>query len=296
MICGSEGTLGVITEVTVAAHRKPQASHYEGWMFRDFPSAVHFLREMIQSGMAPQVVRLSDDEETRITLAMAGMSGIKGGLFNLFRGFNRLRNGCLCIFGWEGERAEINLRRLELAQKAMRAHGVRLGKKVGGRWKDSRFVGPYLRDHLLDSGVLVETFETATTWSNLESLRAAATAAVKATLPDALLECHVSHVYPDGASLYFTVIGKQTEDPVKQWTVAKVAITGAIVQNGGALSHHHGIGSDHLPWMGTRVGNVGFSALAGLKRQLDPTGVMNPGKLIPSMARQAQGVPVQAPV
>ncbi len=158
--------------------------------------------------------------------------------------------------------------------------GTSLGEDEG--WSTGRFHGPYLRDSMLDVGVLVETLETVTFWSRLHQVYDA----VKAALTDSLGEgtlvlCHISHVYETGASLYFTVAAKQTDDPLAQWQAAKAAASDAIIDNGASITHHHAVGQDHKPWLAREIGPVGVRMLRALKADLDPTGVLNPGVLIP---------------
>jgi alkyldihydroxyacetonephosphate synthase len=134
--------------------------------------------------------------------------------------------------------------------------------------------------------VMVETLETATTWSNLDNLYAAVRGALWTSLSEAgtppLVMCHVSHLYPSGASLYFTFIAAQQRgQEIEQWRVAKTAACDAIVAAGGTITHHHAIGTDHAPWMRAEVGDLGIELLRAVKEKLDPRGVMNPGKLLP---------------
>ena len=136
---------------------------------------------------------------------------------------------------------------------------------------------------LLDLGVLVETLETATFWSRLPGLYARVCAALTDALADdsPLVACHVSHVYPTGASLYFTVAARQREDGVEQWTRAKRAASEAIVAAGATITHHHAVGRDHRPWLAEEIGPVGVEMLRAVKERLDPFGVLNPGALVP---------------
>jgi alkyldihydroxyacetonephosphate synthase len=147
-----------------------------------------------------------------------------------------------------------------------------------------RYEGPYLRDALMDSGVLVETLETATSWANVLALHDIVAATLRAELHDecpALVGCHVSHVYPSGASLYFTVLARAGTRPRERWAAAKAAACDAILDSGGTITHHHAVGVDHLPYMEREVGEDGIAVLRALATQLDPAGIMNPGKLIP---------------
>ena len=153
-------------------------------------------------------------------------------------------------------------------------------------WRRSRFEAPYLRDELMTLGVMVETLETATQWSNLLRLHDRVSAAIAAALRSCgtpgLVMCHVSHLYETGASLYFTFLAARGgEDELGQWHAAKRAASDAIVQGGGTITHHHAIGRDHAPWMRAEVGEVGVDLLRAAMERLDPVGIMNPGKLLP---------------
>ncbi|MFZ1997384.1 MAG: FAD-linked oxidase C-terminal domain-containing protein, partial [Solirubrobacteraceae bacterium] len=155
---------------------------------------------------------------------------------------------------------------------------------AGDAWVAGRYRGPYLRDALLDAGALVETLETVTFWAALTGLYRAVATALRDTLtdlgtPPAVL-CHISHVYPTGASLYFTVACAQLEDPIAQWEAAKRAAGEAILAAGGSITHHHGVGTDHREPYSREVGALGIEVLRAVKRTLDPVGVLNPGILL----------------
>jgi alkyldihydroxyacetonephosphate synthase len=167
--------------------------------------------------------------------------------------------------------------------------GIPLGARPGRSWLRSRYLGPYLRDVLLGHGIVVETLETATTWSSLLGLHDGVTRALGDALRERgtppLVGCHVSHLYPAGASLYFTFMARALPgQELDQWRAAKEAASRAIVENGGTITHHHAIGRDHLPWMRDEVGDLGVELLRAAKERLDPRGIMNPGKLIPPPA------------
>jgi alkyldihydroxyacetonephosphate synthase len=247
----------VITAVTLRVHRVAE-ERYEGWLLPDFETGCDALRQLEQAGLAPKVARLSDEEETRTALALAGASGLV-----------RRVAGERCLLVLSSHGRDVG--------RILRAAGARYAtRKPGERWAHSRFDGPHLRDDLIDRGVMVETLETATSWSNLGALRSA----VRAALPGLLVGCHVSHLYPTGASLYFTVLGRRSDDPVAQWRALKAAATDAIAAAGGTITHHHAVGRDHAPWMAAEVGELGVGVLRALKDRCDPAGIMNPGKLL----------------
>jgi alkyldihydroxyacetonephosphate synthase len=287
LLVGSEGILGVITSATLRVRPLPRARHYEGWSFRSFEGAAESLRAIEQAGASPDVARLSDAEETRLSMALSssGSATERAG-----RAYLRLRGhegGCLAFTGFEGAPDQVAARRGRTAGMLRAAGGLSLGTGPGRSWLKGRFSAPYLRDELLDRGVMVETLETATTWSNLHRLYAAVGAALRDALASRgtppLVMCHISHLYPSGASLYFTFIARQEHGAeLEQWWAAKAAACDAIDANGGTITHHHAVGRDHAPWMPAEIGELGVEALRAVKERLDPTGIMNPGKLLPA--------------
>ena len=286
LLVGSEGVLGVITRATLKVRAKPEERRYEAWMFRSFEDGAEAFRKLEQGGVAPDVARLSDQAETRLSLALTGQGSLKqraGLRYVRMRGYD---GGCIAVLGFEGDRTGV-ARRTGLATRVMRrTGGLALGAGPGRAWERGRYAGPYLRDALLDHGVMAETLETAHEWSHLMDLyRAVGTAiegalAARGTPP--LVMCHISHLYPSGASLYFTFLARQEADAeLDQWRAAKVAASDAIAQAGATITHHHAIGRDHAPWMRAEIGDLGLAALHSVKDRLDPAGIMNPGKLFP---------------
>jgi alkyldihydroxyacetonephosphate synthase len=287
LLVGSEGTLGVIHELTLRVRPIPEQSRYEGVFFTDFQAGATALRELAQEGLAPTVARLSDEAETRMSLALAGSGGIKGRAGRAYLGVRGYRSGCLAILGFEGSARELAARRPAALELVRRHGGLPVGRAPGEAWRAQRFAAPYLRDELLTYGVMVETLETAATWSKLMELYRAVAHAIDGSLAaqgtPGLVMCHISHLYETGASLYFTFLARQREgEELAQWQAVKDAAGDAIVRHAGTITHHHAIGTAHLPWMEREVGSTGLDALRALKAQLDPTGIMNPGKLLPS--------------
>ncbi len=286
LLVGSEGTLGVISELSLRVRAAPLERVYEGVFFADFAAGVETLRELAQQRACPEVARLSDQAETRMSLALAGERGIKGRLGRTYLGLRGYREGCLAILGFEGKSSEIASRRKRALALARRGGGLAVGRSPGEAWLRSRFSAPYLRDELLTQGVMVETLETATQWSNVQALHRAVSAAIAESLSaggtPGLVMCHVSHLYETGASLYFTFLARQREgEELEQWRAAKQAASRAIVSGGGTITHHHAVGRDHAPWIEDEVGREGVAVLRALKAELDPAGIMNPGKLLP---------------
>jgi alkyldihydroxyacetonephosphate synthase len=283
LVLGSEGTLGVITEVSCRVRRAPDTRAYEGWMAEDFEAGCEIVRELAQRQEAPDVLRLSDEEETRGSLELAGTEGLQRRALDAYLRLRRRQGGCLVICGWEGERESVRRRR-SLTRKRLRLGGaVPLGGSAGRSWERNRYGGPYLRDELINLGVLVETLETAHTWSRLDQLYGAVGDALRGALGErSIVMCHVSHAYPDGASLYFTFLTRARRgEELEQWREAKTAGCEAIVAAEGTITHHHAVGRDHAPYMRAEVGELGLEALRAVKERLDPAGIMNPGKLLP---------------
>ena len=275
LILGSEGAFGVITEVTVRVRKLPAEKVYEGWRWPSFAAGADAMRTLAQAGLLPTVIRLSDEAETSINLARPAEIG---GEAESDSG----AGGCMMIAGYEGEPAANAAKRAAVTAVLADLGGTCLGEEPGQAWAHGRFNAPYLRDSLLDVGVLVETLETATFWSNREALYAGVKTALETALGEGtIVLCHISHVYETGCSLYFTVAAKEQADPLPQWLAAKAAANDAIVAAGASITHHHAVGSDHRPWLTAEIGELGASMLRAVKADLDPTGILNPGVLIP---------------
>jgi alkyldihydroxyacetonephosphate synthase len=286
LIVGSEGALGVITEVEARVRPAPAQRRYEAWMAADFGSGGEVVRALAQAGALPDVVRVSDRTETRISLMLSGSQGAKRALASAYLRLRGRADGAVVIFGWDGDRDSV-ARRRALATRRLRAAGAApLGASPGRAWERGRYEGPYLRDELLDLGYLAETLETAHEWSRLtelyEKVRSAIENALSSQGTPGLVMCHLSHAYPDGASLYYTFLARaRTGEELEQWRAVKTAACEAIIAAGGTITHHHGVGRDHLPYMRREIGELGVEALRAAKERLDPAGIMNPGKLIP---------------
>ena len=284
LLLGSEGVLGIITDVTLRVRPKPREQRYDAYALTDFGAGRQALRELAQDGAAPDLARLSDEDETRLSLQLASHPTASG-LLRAYLGARRRADGCLLIAGFDGEPARVARRRAHVRAVMRRHRAVALGSAPGAAWAKGRFHGAYVRDELLRRGVLVDTLETATTWTNLPYVHRAVRAALRDALTKRgtppLVGCHVSHLYATGASLYFTFLARQERGAeLEQWRAAKAAATDAICATGATLSHHHAVGTDHAPWLGDEVGALGVEALRALKNRLDPAGIMNPGKLV----------------
>jgi alkyldihydroxyacetonephosphate synthase len=271
LVIGSEGLFGVITEVAVRVRPKVENPVYEGLVVDGWDAGVALIRDLAQRGALADVTRLSDVDETEVAIELSG--GSKAEYLKRYLRLRGIKQPCLVILGWEGRPRSVTMGSL---------HGhrfVRLGRAMGEAWRHGRFNGPRQRDALLDSGVCVETLETATHWSKLPELYAAVRGALTSALGAPVIMCHISHAYETGASLYFTVLVPRSDEPVSQWQQAKTAACEAI-SGLGTITHHHAVGRDHAPYLRAEIGELGVDVLRAVKDRLDPTGILNPGKLV----------------
>lgn len=266
---GSEGTLGVIAEAWLRVRRRPRFRARAAIRFDDFGSAVAATRDVAQSGLAPANCRLLDPLEAMLGAAVTD-------------GSSRL------LLGFESADQPVTAA-LARAVELCRGHGGAVDESTAdsaAEWRDTFLRAPYLRDGLARLGVVVETVETACTWSELDELHAAvvadvAEAGIEATGSPAVVTCRFTHVYPDGPAPYFTVYaaGRRGAE-VEIWDRLKRVAADAITAHGGTVTHHHAVGRDHRPWY-DRQRPVPFAlALAAAKRALDPAGILNPGALL----------------
>jgi alkyldihydroxyacetonephosphate synthase len=293
VLIGSEGTYGVITEANMRVHSSPEVQDYRGFLFHKLESGLEALRNLMQEGPCPTIARLSDAEETAGFAALAsehqGLRLLGDKALEMYlaqRGYALDSGSHFLVLGYDGD-VEAVKASWKQASVVCRDHGgLALGRAAGDSWKRDRFNQPYLRDILLGAGVMVDTLETATVWSNLVNLYEHVKSAMRAAIRDAgggpgYVMTHFSHLYEWGASLYVTFLGRMARgQEMEQWWTIKRAATEAVLENGGTLSHHHGVGRDHVQWLEQEVGRVGVTALRGLKRAFDPSGIMNPGVLL----------------
>lgn len=291
MVLGSEGILGIIVSATLRIVPVPEEKQYFIYAFRSFEEAAEAARKVMQNGIRVAMLRVSDEDETEAFITMAkekkkditGYLKTKAAKFLLEAKGIRPPNISFVQAGLEGSKADNQINRRKIAALFREYNCAGLGGSPGKKWLKERFYLPYLRDELLNNGFLIDTLESSTEWSNLPDLyrnvkKAIASVSVAEGLPVSVMT-HISHLYADGASLYFTFITPQRkEDPIGQWEEIKAAANDAIRGSGGSISHHHGIGiyhKKHLPWNETERGLV-----KRLKSAIDPEGIMNPGKLL----------------
>jgi alkyldihydroxyacetonephosphate synthase len=289
-VLGSEGTLGIIVEATLRVSPAPAHRDDRAILFHSFRDGVSAAREIVRQRVGIGLLRLSDAAETEVGLLQRhdptrrfdATAWALGALTRAGWGEGR----CLLLYGAEGgDRSAVRAASSRAAGIARSHGGFPLGRSPGRSWRRERFRTPYLRDWLLEHGVGVDTFETALPWALVEEGHAAIVAALDASAvrhaSGGVAMAHLSHSYLDGACLYFTVLYPlDPTEELAQWQAIKRDVTDAIVSAGGTLSHHHGVGRDHAPWLAAEKGPLGMRLLAAMKQSLDPSGVMNPGKLL----------------
>jgi alkyldihydroxyacetonephosphate synthase len=293
LLIGSEGILGVITEVTVQVHHLPECQSYVGYLFPDFESGVAAMRECLRQDCMPVMTRLNDPGKTQLSFAFKKESkGIKKTLGKAIKWYlARVKKinfdqCCLMLNIFEGNKSD-HARIRAKVKKIYCQHGAAyLGKDPGHSFSEAKFDFPYIRDYLLDRKLMGDVSETSTGWGNLLPLYYKTMdnmhAAMKKFHPNNFTGCHISHTYQTGASLYFTFCILENPDyGLQHYLTVKKSLEDSFMENGGTLSHHHAVGYEHLPWVEQDVGALGVGALKALKNEFDPNGIMNPGKLIP---------------
>jgi alkyldihydroxyacetonephosphate synthase len=292
LILGSEGRLGFVTRATIRVRKLPEFEQFYGIFFPDWESGVAAVREIAQSRVPISMARLSDPQETETTLVLSGKEQLVG---TASRGLSLLgyrQQRCLLIFGVTGDsRRTAQARRLALSI-TRRFNGLYTGAIIGKIWQKSRFLTPYLRNTLWTYGYALDTLETAVPWASIIPAAKAIKNALQNTFDQSgnsespsggLIFAHLSHIYRDGASIYTTFLFPRSADPaatLERWQAAKSAASQVIITWHGTISHQHGVGIDHAPYLPAEKGLIGMQALAAVRKTLDPDGLFNPGKLL----------------
>jgi alkyldihydroxyacetonephosphate synthase len=290
LVLGSEGRFGILTEATVRAAAKPSVEAVPAWFLGEWPRATEAAREIARAGLPLSMVRLSTPLETATLLALAG-GGRRLRALRAYLGFRKIGpEPCLLLVAASGREKLVELAVREVGSIVRRHGGTGVGGSIGRQWLRSRFRTPDLRDALWDLGYAIDTLETAVDWRRLPDLAAALGRALRHGLEaDGTGErvhafSHLSHIYPSGSSLYATYAFRVAADPdetLDRWRRLKTAASDAIVAHGGTISHQHGVGRDHRPWLAAEKGELGMGVLEDVARRLDPDGLMNPGVLLP---------------
>jgi alkyldihydroxyacetonephosphate synthase len=286
MVLGSEGRLGVITSAWIRIRPLPEREAFYGVFFPSWEEGSHAVRAIAQDGIPVSMLRLSNPLETETTLILSGKSWIDladRGLRLAGLGDQR----CLLVLGVTGSASLTRLALREAKRLCRSQRGLFVGQVVGHTWEKSRFYSPYLRNSLWARGAAVDTLETALPWSRVEEASRAIPRAILEAAEGkgerALVMTHLSHIYPDGASIYTTYLFRRSADPdqlLELWAAMKGAASRQIQHFGGTITHQHGVGIDHKAYLQAEKGQLGLDALRGFISTFDPGGMMNPGKLL----------------
>jgi alkyldihydroxyacetonephosphate synthase len=290
---GSEGTLGVITEATMRVHPRAGARRTHGYLFLNFEAGVQAMRECVRKECVPSMVRLSDPDKTALSLSFRPpLSRLSQAVTKVMKGYLKVKGfdsarTCLMLSTFEGTKSGVARQHSEVTAIYRRFGAFDLGPGSGKSFESTKYDFPHIRDFLLDRGVTSDVSETSTIWSNIIPLYEGATSALRDAIAQSGVRpwvgCHISHTYHSGASLYLTFACKQQDGKeMQQYLRAKRAAQQSFMDHGATLSHHHAVGTEHLPWLTDDISPVGVLAVAAIKGGLDPDNIMNPGRLRPS--------------
>jgi alkyldihydroxyacetonephosphate synthase len=287
LVLGSEGRLGILTEATVRISPVPAFEAFHAVFLPDWERAEQAVRAIVQARLGLSMLRLSNPVETATMLTLAGHPRQVALLESLLRLRGAGADKCMLLVGASGAKAQARAALTAALRIARRHKGVHAGRGLGERWKKNRFRNVYLRNAAWERGYAIDTVETALDWPRVTpAMRAVEQAAANALAADGEqvhAYTHLSHLYPQGASVYTTFIWRLAGDyeaDLARWRRLKTAASEAIVASGGTISHQHGVGTDHAPWLRAEKGELGMEALRTLFQRFDPDGCMNPGKLL----------------
>jgi alkyldihydroxyacetonephosphate synthase len=272
---GSEGTFGVLVEATVKIFRhQPENTQRFSFMLPNWPAAVDMTREIVQGEFGlPAILRISDPEETERGLALKGFDTGPANAFLNARGF-KAGQRCLCVATAEGEKGFAKHVAAQSKRIARRHGAMSLGSFAVKAWEHGRYSDIYIREDILDFGMVLDTLETSVTWDNLHEVYTGVRAFVKSR-PGTVCMTHASHFYPQGTNLYFILILRPRD--AEEYFAFRAAIIEKILECGGSTSHHHGVGNLFGPWMQKYLGTEEMAVLSALKSHFDPDAIMNPG-------------------
>lgn len=287
MVLGSEGRMGILTEVKVRVTPLPQQESFHVAFLPSWEAARTCARELKQRGIALSMLRVSNAIETETQLALAGHPK-QIALLERVVGFFGMKAGkCMLTFGTTGSKAQCKTALREARTVIKACGGLYTGTYLGKKWAEKRFAMPYLREALWQLGYAVDTLETATTWDNVDHLLNKIEENLRTGLQDEGKKVHVfthlSHMYNQGCSIYTTYIfanGASYGDTLAYWAKEKRSTSKIIVENGGTISHQHGVGKDHAPYLAEEKGVLGMRAITSVLSEFDPNARLNPGTLL----------------
>ena len=294
ILLGSEGRMGVLTNVVVKIVALPQKDDIYGVFFPSWERAVHAVQTIAGTDISFSMMRLSNPAETMTNLALSGNERRTALLarYLRLRGISE-KKACMCLVGFTGSRRLTAAARRAAFSIIRRYKGIYIGKPMGKTWKKNRFQSAYLRNTLWDLGYAADTLETAITWDKvtpaMQAIEKSLHEAIKPDNQRIHVFSHLSHVYPSGSSIYTTYLFRLSETPgqtLDAWKRLKQAASQTIAAFGGTISHQHGVGTDHKKYVAAEKGALGIQTLQKMFNHLDPEHHMNPGKLLPEEVEQ----------
>jgi len=291
MVLGSEGRLGIITEAWVNVHRLPPVREIQAYFFPTYDAGLQAMQWITESDAAPSITRVMDANETQFSMANGKKSSRVSHLMTRAIQEVMTRKGwdlskiSLGFVGYEGTAVHVRYEKSLVGKIVSRAGGMSVGKGPGVLYDQKKYDIPYIRDFLLDRGIPADVSETATPWALLKQIHdttvAAASKAMEKAGVQGFIMCHLSHSYHSGACQYFTfAINDSSEHNMESYDLVKRAIQQSFMDNGGTISHHHGVGEEHSPWLDQDISPAGVFIQRKLFDGVDPDRRFNPGKII----------------
>jgi len=291
IVLGSEGRFGIISEVKVRVSKLAEQEQFKVIFFPTWQQATQFCQDIAQQRIPLSMLRVSNAQETQTQLKLAGHENAIKWLERYLSLRGAKQQKCMLTLGITGSKVQISAIKKQFNPLLKKYQGVSTGGALGKRWNENRFKFPYLREALWEKGVVVDTLETATDWHNVDKLMAKVENSLATTLPNSEkvhVFTHLSHVYGQGCSLYTTYLfvnGDDYQQTLVKWKMLKHRASQTIVDNGGTISHQHGVGKDHAPYLAVEKGEQGMQLLANLCQHFDRQQLLNPNTLISTNAQ-----------
>ncbi|MFT4924779.1 MAG: alkyldihydroxyacetonephosphate synthase [Phenylobacterium sp.] len=287
MVMGCEGRFGILTEVKVRVTRLAEQENFYVTFFPNWQAASDFCRHAAQQKIPLSMLRVSNGVETQTQLKLAGHVTTIALLESYLKKRGCGDGKCMLTYGITGSKLQNRATSAQIRRLSRQYKGISTGTMLGKRWQGNRFKLPYLREALWLQGYAIDTLETATDWKNVNRLQDKVEAALREGLADENETVHVfthlSHVYSQGCSLYTSYLYRcadSYETTYARWQKLKALASQAIVDNHGTISHQHGVGKDHAPYLATEKGELGMAVLSNLCEHFDQDKLLNPGTLL----------------
>ncbi len=291
MVLGSEGRLGIITSAWVNVHRIPEVRELQAYFFPTYEDGLKACEQIVASDAAVMMARVSDPIETQYIMANGKKSGRVSSLANkaiqrimLQKGWD-LENIAMSFIGFEGSANHVRYEKGLVGKIVKENGGLGVGKGPGTLYDQKKYDTPYIRDFMLDRGLICDVSETTTPWAHAAEIHSVIIERFQQAMDDlgvrGVVFCHLSHSYHSGACQYFTfAIADDSDHQEETYDVAKRVIQQGFMDFHGTVSHHHGVGEEHSPWLEQDISPAGVFIQRKLFEGVDPGNNLNPGKII----------------